>query len=63
MEDAALISSHVIRVEVHPDQLNIELAGTKAANPKRAQHHRKVVTVPWRKVRISLIVSGDFTRW
>ena len=49
MADAALINSHVVRVEVQPDQLVIELAGAKAAKSKRTQHHRKVITVSWRK--------------
>ena len=47
--DAALTNSHVVRVEVQPDQLAIELTGAKAANSKRTQHHRKVITVSWRK--------------
>ena len=47
--DAALINSHVVRIEVQPDQLAIELTGAKAANSKRTQHHRKVITVSWRK--------------
>ena len=47
--DAVLIHKHVVRAEVRPDQLVIELAGTKAANSKRKQNHRNVITVPWRK--------------
>ena len=49
IEDAVLINTHVVRVEVQPDQLVIELAGTGAAKSKRTQKHRNVIEVPWRK--------------
>ena len=49
IDDAALINNHVVRVEVRPDQLVIELVGTKAGKSNRAQHQRKAITVPWRK--------------
>ena len=49
IEDAVLINAHVVRVEVQPDQLVIELAGTGAAKSRRTQKHRNVIEVPWRK--------------
>jgi len=49
IEDAVVIKNHVIRVEVQPDQLLIELAGAKSTNSKRKQKDRNVIAVPWRK--------------
>ena len=49
IEDAVLISTHVIRVEVQLDQLVIELARAKPAKSKRTQNPRNVIAVPWRK--------------
>jgi site-specific DNA recombinase len=49
IEDTILINTHVVRVEVQPDKLVIELAGTGGAKSKRTQKHRSVIEVPWRK--------------
>ena len=49
IEDAVLIHKHVVRMEVQPDQLVIELAVAKAANSKRKQNNRNVIAVPWQK--------------
>ena len=46
IEDAILIRSHVVRVEVQPGQVVIELAKTKGADRKRK---RNVIEVPWHK--------------
>ena len=46
IEDAILIQSHVVRVEVQPGQVVIELAKTKGADRKRK---RNVIEVPWHK--------------
>jgi DNA invertase Pin-like site-specific DNA recombinase len=43
-EDKALIHDHVVRVEVRPERLAIELSNTK--NPKRKPSR---IEVPWRK--------------
>jgi site-specific DNA recombinase len=48
IEDAVLIQNHVVRVEVQSDQLVIELANAKGANPKR-KRSRNVIEVPWCK--------------
>src|ERR1700716_1531611 len=45
IEDAVLIQNHVVRVEVQSDQLVIELANAKGANPKR-KRSRNVIEVP-----------------
>jgi site-specific DNA recombinase len=47
--DAVLIRKHVLRTEIRPDQILIELANAKTANSKRKQHHHDVIEVPWRK--------------
>jgi hypothetical protein len=44
--DAVLIHKHVVRAEVQPNQLVIDLA---PANSKRKRNHRNVIAVPWRK--------------
>ena len=44
--DAVLIHKHVVRAEVRPNQVVIELA---AANSKRKRNDRNVIAVPWRK--------------
>ena len=49
IEDTVLISTHVVRVEVHPNRLFIELTGTGNAKSKRRRKHRNVIEVPWRK--------------
>ncbi len=47
VEDKTLIDSHVVRVEVQPDQLVIELAKTKSAGPR--QKRSNVIKLPWQK--------------
>jgi hypothetical protein len=47
VEDKTLIDSHVVRVEVQPDQLVIELAKTKSGGPR--QKRSNVIQVPWHK--------------
>ena len=47
--DAVLIHKHVVRTEIHPDQIFIELTVAKAANSKRKQNGHNVLEVPWRK--------------
>jgi site-specific DNA recombinase len=46
VDDAILIHKHLVRAEVRPNQLVIELA---AANSKRKRNDRNVIAVPWRK--------------
>jgi DNA invertase Pin-like site-specific DNA recombinase len=53
IENAALINTHVVRVEVRSDQLLIELAHAKATNSKRKRKDRDVVEVPWRKTALT----------
>jgi site-specific DNA recombinase len=48
IEDAVLIHTHVVRIEIQSDQLVIELANAKGADRKRKQS-RNVIQVPWRK--------------
>jgi hypothetical protein len=48
IEDAVLVHTHVVRVEIQSDQLVIELANAKGADRKRKQS-RNVIQVPWRK--------------
>ena len=50
IEDAVLIHTHVVRIEIQSDQLVIELANAKGAGRKR-KHSRDVIQVPWRKIR------------
>jgi DNA invertase Pin-like site-specific DNA recombinase len=45
--DKTLIDSHVIRVEVQPDQLVIELAKTKNSGPRHKRSN--VIKIPWHK--------------
>jgi site-specific DNA recombinase len=47
--DVALIHKHVVRTEIRPDQIFIELANAKAANSKRKQIDPTGLEVPWRK--------------
>ena len=47
--DAVLIHKHVVRAEIHSDQIFIELTAAKAANSKRKQNGHNVLEVPWRK--------------
>jgi hydrophobic/amphiphilic exporter-1 (mainly G- bacteria), HAE1 family len=42
------VAGHVVRVEVQSDQLVIELANAKGADPKR-KRSRNVIEVPWHK--------------
>ncbi len=49
IDDTVLVNTHVVRVEVQPDQLVIELANTAGTKSKRMQKHRNVIEVPWRK--------------
>jgi site-specific DNA recombinase len=49
IEDAVLVQTHVVRVEIQSDQLVIELANAKGADRKRKQS-RNVIQVPWRKI-------------
>ena len=46
--DALLIQNHVVRVEVHSDQLVIELADANGVGSKR-KRGRKKIEVPWKK--------------
>ena len=48
IEDAVLIHTHVVRIEVQSDQLVIELSNAKGDGRKRKQS-RNVIQVPWRK--------------
>jgi hypothetical protein len=50
-EDRDLIRNHVVRVEVHADQLAIELKAEKAPSdpPNAVDHDRLVLRVPWKK--------------
>jgi hypothetical protein len=45
IENAALINTHVVRLEMRSDQLLIELAHAKATNSKRKRKDRDVVEV------------------
>jgi hypothetical protein len=47
-DDAGLIDDRVVRVEVQPDHLIIELAGTRAANSRRKGRTERI-KIPWRK--------------
>ena len=47
--DAVLIHKHVVRTEIRPDQIFIELENAKTANSKRKQNDHNVIEVPWRK--------------
>ena len=48
IENAILIPNHIVRVEVQSDQLVIELANARGADPKR-KRSRNVIEVPWHK--------------
>jgi len=47
-DDPALVRDHVVRVEVQPDQLIIELAPKDATDRKR-KRDRQSLEIPWRK--------------
>jgi site-specific DNA recombinase len=47
-DDPTLVRDHVIRVEVHPDRLIIELARVEAAGLQK-KHDRQRIEIPWRK--------------
>jgi hypothetical protein len=42
---AALIQDHLVRIEVHPERLIIELANTKATDKKRKQRPERISPV------------------
>ena len=46
-DDAAIISNHVVRVEVRTNKLVVELAKTKIAGPER-KLRPNAIEVPWR---------------
>jgi DNA invertase Pin-like site-specific DNA recombinase len=48
IEDAVLINTHVARIEVHSDQLVIELAGAKGIGSQRSRS-RNMLKLSWRK--------------
>jgi DNA invertase Pin-like site-specific DNA recombinase len=48
IEDRSLIHDHVTRIEVHPDNLIVELAKTKAAG-RRRRSRSNAIEIPWRK--------------
>jgi site-specific DNA recombinase len=48
IEDAVLVQTHVIRVEIQSDQLVIEFASAQGVDRRRKQS-RNVIQVPWRK--------------
>jgi DNA invertase Pin-like site-specific DNA recombinase len=48
IEDAMLINTHIVRVEVQSGQLIIELVNAKGADRKR-KRSRNVIEVPWHK--------------
>jgi hypothetical protein len=47
--EALLIQNHVTRVEVHSDQLVVELADAKGVGSKRKRKSTNMIEVPWRK--------------
>jgi hypothetical protein len=47
-EDAALIRDHVVRVEVKPDRLIIELINAKDVDAKRKRSNEQI-DIPWQK--------------
>ena len=47
--DAVLIRSHVVRVEVQPDRLLIELVKTTTSNGRKRARGNDVIVVPWQK--------------
>jgi site-specific DNA recombinase len=49
IEDAVLINTYVVRVEVQPDKLAIELAGARASNSKRKQKAHNMIEIAWHK--------------
>jgi site-specific DNA recombinase len=49
IDDTDLINTHVVRVEVQPNQLVIELTGIGSAKSNQTQKHRHLIEVPWRK--------------
>jgi hypothetical protein len=49
-DDGDLIRSHVVRVEVHADQLAVELKAEASSDPPNAvDNERLVLRVPWKK--------------
>src|SRR5262245_28015879 len=49
-DDRDLIRSHVVRVELHMDQLAIEFKAAKTSgNPRNAVDDRLVLRIPWKK--------------
>jgi site-specific DNA recombinase len=47
-DNASVIRDHVVRVEIHPDRLIIELSA-KAVTATKEKQKRKRIEVPWRK--------------
>jgi hypothetical protein len=47
-DDPALIHSHVVRIDVRPDRLVVELAHTPKDNSRR-KPRRQRIEIPWRK--------------
>jgi site-specific DNA recombinase len=62
IEDAALITTHVARVEIRSDPLVIELTNTKGIDSKRSRS-RNTLKVPWHKTplrrRRGILVPGS----
>jgi DNA invertase Pin-like site-specific DNA recombinase len=48
IEDAVLINTHVVRIEVKSDQLVVKLADAKGIGPNRSRG-RNVLRIPWHK--------------
>jgi site-specific DNA recombinase len=61
-DDATLIHDHVVRVEIRPDRLIIELLA-KADTTTKEKQNRKRIEVPWRKTlatrRREILVPND----
>jgi DNA invertase Pin-like site-specific DNA recombinase len=50
MDDRSLIETHIVRVEVHPDRLIIQLAHD---SNRQTPTHKNTLTVPWRKTAMT----------
>jgi DNA invertase Pin-like site-specific DNA recombinase len=63
-DDLTLVRDHVIRVEVQPDRLIIELARVEAAGSQK-KHDRQRIEIPWRKTsstrRREILVPDSMT--
>jgi hypothetical protein len=64
LDDRMLIRGHVIRVEVQPNKLVVELANPKAAGSRRKARH-DVIHIPWSKTpakrRREVLIPQDQT--